>query len=110
VAKGKSMHRVDAFGNSSGVCWKLAEGIESLPGWHKRVHQKMTETRRKIIGGSRKACRERPEDLPQDCRRLLEYVGITGGDQRLTAGFDLHPKKIGSRCRCASRRRTRKWT
>ncbi|RWW87805.1 hypothetical protein BHE74_00003346, partial [Ensete ventricosum] len=39
-----------------------------------------------------------------------------GGGQLLTAGkpprsvgFDLHPKKIGSRCRCASRR-TRKWT
>ncbi|RRT31350.1 hypothetical protein B296_00052008 [Ensete ventricosum] len=46
------MHRVDAFGNSSGVCRKLAEGIGSLLGWHKGVRQKKTETRRKIIGGS----------------------------------------------------------
>ncbi|RRT59736.1 hypothetical protein B296_00039930 [Ensete ventricosum] len=35
---------------------KLAEGIESLPGWCKRVRQKKTETHRKIVGGSRKAC------------------------------------------------------
>ncbi|RRT32181.1 hypothetical protein B296_00056720 [Ensete ventricosum] len=52
------MHRVDAVGNSLGVHWELAEGIESLPGWHKEVRQKKTETRRKIIGSSRKACRE----------------------------------------------------
>ncbi|RZS20838.1 hypothetical protein BHM03_00053403 [Ensete ventricosum] len=58
LAKVKSMHRVDAFGNSLGVCRKLAEGIGSLPGWCKGVRQKMTETRRKIVGGSRKACRE----------------------------------------------------
>ncbi|RWV88182.1 hypothetical protein BHE74_00051812 [Ensete ventricosum] len=48
------MHRVDAFGNSPGVCQKLAEGIGSLPGWHKGIRQKKTETRRKIIGGSEK--------------------------------------------------------
>ncbi|RRT47182.1 hypothetical protein B296_00016995 [Ensete ventricosum] len=39
-------------------CQKLAEGIGSLLGWCKGVHQKKTETRRKIIEGSRKACRE----------------------------------------------------
>ncbi|RWV94940.1 hypothetical protein GW17_00042477 [Ensete ventricosum] len=50
------MHRVDAFGNSPRVCRKLAEGIESLPGWRKGVHQKKTETHRKIIGGSQKTC------------------------------------------------------
>ncbi|RZS27436.1 hypothetical protein BHM03_00060897 [Ensete ventricosum] len=33
--------------------------------------------------------------------RLLEVVGVCGR-------FDLHPKKIGSGCRCASRR-ARKW-
>ncbi|RWW19287.1 hypothetical protein GW17_00016675 [Ensete ventricosum] len=43
-------------GNSPGVRRKLAEGIESLPEWRKGVHQKKTKTRRKIIGGSRKAC------------------------------------------------------
>ncbi|RZS24535.1 hypothetical protein BHM03_00057615 [Ensete ventricosum] len=34
--------------------------------------------------------------------RLPEVAGVCGR-------FDLHPKKICSRCRCASRRRTRKW-
>ncbi|RWW66281.1 hypothetical protein BHE74_00026368 [Ensete ventricosum] len=29
-----------------------------MPGWHKGVHWKKIETRLKIIGGSRKACRE----------------------------------------------------
>ncbi|RWW45805.1 hypothetical protein BHE74_00048321 [Ensete ventricosum] len=52
------MHRVDAFGNSPGVCRTLAEGIGSLPGWRKGVRQKKTETRRKIVRGSRKAYRE----------------------------------------------------
>ncbi|RRT44112.1 hypothetical protein B296_00013593, partial [Ensete ventricosum] len=46
----------DAVGNSLGVHQKLVEGIESLLGWRKRVHRKKTETRWKIIGGSRKAC------------------------------------------------------
>ncbi|RRT58955.1 hypothetical protein B296_00043700 [Ensete ventricosum] len=36
-------------------------------------------------------------------RRLPEVAGVCGR-------FDLHPKKIGSGCQCASRRRTRKWT
>ncbi|RWW38074.1 hypothetical protein BHE74_00056725 [Ensete ventricosum] len=49
------MGRVDAVGNSPRVCRKLAEGIESLPKWRKRVRQKKTETCRKIVGGSRKA-------------------------------------------------------
>ncbi|RWV83485.1 hypothetical protein BHE74_00044321 [Ensete ventricosum] len=52
------MHRVDAVGNSPGVHRKLAEGIGSSSGWRKRVRQKKTETHRKIVGGSRKACRE----------------------------------------------------
>ncbi|RWW43615.1 hypothetical protein BHE74_00050700 [Ensete ventricosum] len=34
------------------------ECIGSLPGWRKGVRQKKTETHRKIIGGSRKACWE----------------------------------------------------
>ncbi|RWW11512.1 hypothetical protein GW17_00024875 [Ensete ventricosum] len=33
--------------------------------------------------------------------RLPKVAGVCGR-------FDLHPKKIGSGCRCASRRRTRK--
>ncbi|RZS03216.1 hypothetical protein BHM03_00033359 [Ensete ventricosum] len=45
----------DAVENSFGVRWELAEGIGSLLGWHKRVRWKKIETRRKIVGGSRKA-------------------------------------------------------
>ncbi|RRT31575.1 hypothetical protein B296_00044201 [Ensete ventricosum] len=52
------MHQVDAVGNSPGVGRKLAEGIGSSPGWRKRVRQKKIETHRKIVGGSRKACRK----------------------------------------------------
>ncbi|RZR75504.1 hypothetical protein BHM03_00059554, partial [Ensete ventricosum] len=51
------MQRVDAVGNSLGVRRELAEGIGSLPGWRKGVRQKKIDTRRKIIRGSRKACR-----------------------------------------------------
>ncbi|RRT37464.1 hypothetical protein B296_00009466 [Ensete ventricosum] len=45
------MHRVDAVGISLGVHRELTEGIGSLLGWRKGVHQKKTKTRRKIIGG-----------------------------------------------------------
>ncbi|RRT42403.1 hypothetical protein B296_00041390, partial [Ensete ventricosum] len=55
--KVNSMHRVNAVGNSQGGRRKLNEGIGSLSGERKGVRQKKTETRRKIIGGSRKACR-----------------------------------------------------
>ncbi|RWV94132.1 hypothetical protein GW17_00043361, partial [Ensete ventricosum] len=44
--------------NSPGVHRELAEGIGSLPGWHNGVRWKKIETRRKIVGGSRMACRE----------------------------------------------------
>ncbi|RWW36724.1 hypothetical protein BHE74_00058232 [Ensete ventricosum] len=94
LAKVKSMHRVDAFGNSLGVCRKLAEGIGSLPGWCKGVRQKMTETRRKIVGGRdspkesgsslgtrREIARKKTGGL---AARLPECAGITGGDQWLT--------------------------
>ncbi|RZS26200.1 hypothetical protein BHM03_00059505 [Ensete ventricosum] len=33
----KSMHRIDAVGNSPGVHRELAEGIGSFPGWRKGV-------------------------------------------------------------------------
>ncbi|RWV78909.1 hypothetical protein GW17_00060039 [Ensete ventricosum] len=52
------MHRVDPVGNSLGVHRELVEGIGSLPEWCKGVRQKKTETRRKIVRGSRKAYRE----------------------------------------------------
>ncbi|RRT40854.1 hypothetical protein B296_00034329 [Ensete ventricosum] len=67
----KSMHRVDAVGNSPGVCRKLTEGIGSLLGWRKGVRQKKTETRQKIIGGSRKAYRDLLGDSPKESGRSL---------------------------------------
>ncbi|RZS12325.1 hypothetical protein BHM03_00043748 [Ensete ventricosum] len=82
IGQVKSMHRVDAVGNSPGIRRELAEGIGSLPGWHKGVRQKKTETCRKIIRGCRKAF----------------------------GRFGLHPKKISSGRRCASRMRTRECT
>ncbi|RWW37769.1 hypothetical protein BHE74_00057072 [Ensete ventricosum] len=48
----------DAVRNSPGVRRELVEGIRSLLGWHKGVHRKKTETRRKIVVGSRKTCRD----------------------------------------------------
>ncbi|RWV77590.1 hypothetical protein GW17_00061558, partial [Ensete ventricosum] len=39
----------NAVGNSLGVHQELAESIGSLPGWRKGVHQKKTETHRKIV-------------------------------------------------------------
>ncbi|RZS09521.1 hypothetical protein BHM03_00040600 [Ensete ventricosum] len=45
----------DAVGSSPGVRRELTEDIGSLPRWRKEVHRKKTETRRKIVGGSRKA-------------------------------------------------------
>ncbi|RWV92379.1 hypothetical protein GW17_00045254 [Ensete ventricosum] len=46
------------IGNSPGVRRELAERIGSLLGWCKGVRRKKIETRRKIVEGSRKACRE----------------------------------------------------
>ncbi|RWW76020.1 hypothetical protein BHE74_00015921, partial [Ensete ventricosum] len=128
------MHRVDAFGNSLGVCRKLTEGIGSLLGWRKGVRQKKTETSRKIFGDSSKesgsSLGTRREIAGKKTEgfaaRLPEVAGVcrskssvsggwtacTSSFQRVNRpypGFDLHPKKIGSGCRCASRRRTRKW-
>ncbi|RRT31656.1 hypothetical protein B296_00054734 [Ensete ventricosum] len=65
------MHRVNAVGNTLGVRRELAEGIGSLPEWRKGVHQKKTETHRKIIGGSRKACRDSLGDSPKGSRSSL---------------------------------------
>ncbi|RZR89973.1 hypothetical protein BHM03_00017791 [Ensete ventricosum] len=50
--------RNDAVGKSLGVLWEVAEGVGSLPRWRKGVRRKKTETHRKIIGGSQKACWE----------------------------------------------------
>ncbi|RRT31447.1 hypothetical protein B296_00055702 [Ensete ventricosum] len=72
------MHRVDVFGNSLGVCRKLAEGIGSLLGWYKGVRQKKTETRWKIVGGRRKTCRDLDNAVGSRwkfTRRFVEEIG-----------------------------------
>ncbi|RZS20457.1 hypothetical protein BHM03_00052976 [Ensete ventricosum] len=48
----------NAVGNSRGVHQELAEGIGRLPEWRKGVHQKKTETHRKIVRVSRNIYRE----------------------------------------------------
>ncbi|RZR78782.1 hypothetical protein BHM03_00004292 [Ensete ventricosum] len=52
----------DVVGNSPRVRRELAEGIESMSGWHKGVHRKKIETHWKIVGGSRKAFQELRRD------------------------------------------------
>ncbi|RRT32050.1 hypothetical protein B296_00030169 [Ensete ventricosum] len=79
------MYRVNAVRNSPGVCRKLVEGIESLPGWHKGVHQKKTETHRKIVKDSRKC-------LSGIMR--WDLVGSSLGDL---------PKESKARCECEGR-------
>ncbi|RRT53220.1 hypothetical protein B296_00018365 [Ensete ventricosum] len=79
-------------------------------------------------GSSLGTCQEitgrRLKDLPQVCRRLQDWqkyfeqltlLGPTGKPpvpwcSGRSVGFGLHPKKIGSGRRCASRKRTREWT
>ncbi|RWW12644.1 hypothetical protein BHE74_00029653 [Ensete ventricosum] len=46
----KSMHRVNAIGNSPRVRRDLAEGIRSLPGWCKGVRQKIVGVAEKLVG------------------------------------------------------------
>ncbi|RRT80685.1 hypothetical protein B296_00010414 [Ensete ventricosum] len=89
------MHRVDAVGNSLGVHRELAEGIGSLSRWHKGVHQKKTETHRKIVEGSRKACQEfgRCSGIsPEFARRFAKGIGkltgnMSGDCQKKTIGL-----------------------
>ncbi|RRT77024.1 hypothetical protein B296_00000802 [Ensete ventricosum] len=52
------------------------------------------------LGTQREIAGKKNEGL---AARLLEITEVCGR-------FDLQPKKIGSGCQCASRRRTRKWT
>ncbi|RRT72221.1 hypothetical protein B296_00018425 [Ensete ventricosum] len=70
----KSIHRVDAFGNSLGVCRKLAKGIGSLPGWRKGVRQKKTETHWKIIGGIGKLAGNVKGDCRKEDRRTYRKI------------------------------------
>ncbi|RWW09019.1 hypothetical protein GW17_00027513 [Ensete ventricosum] len=71
------MHRVDTVGNSLGVRQELAKGIGSLPGWCKGVCQKKIETRRKIVGGSRKAYQEDWEARWKHVEKLPEEDHMT---------------------------------
>ncbi|RRT45751.1 hypothetical protein B296_00038307 [Ensete ventricosum] len=90
----KFIHRVDAVENSLGVRWELAEGIGSLSGWCKGVLQKKTETCRKIIGGSRKACRERFAEgigklvgnMPRDRRKKTKRLTTRTSEAAALAG------------------------
>ncbi|RRT47522.1 hypothetical protein B296_00053689, partial [Ensete ventricosum] len=59
---------------------ELAEGIESLLGWCKRVRQKKIETRWKIIGGSRKACLERCNGVSPKFAKRFEGIGKLAGN------------------------------
>ncbi|RWW11916.1 hypothetical protein GW17_00024444 [Ensete ventricosum] len=79
----------DEVENSPGVRRELAKDVKSLPGWRKGVRQKKTKTRRKIIGGSRKACRELGIGLGLDdvvgprhdfARRFAEGIGKLAGN------------------------------
>ncbi|RRT40535.1 hypothetical protein B296_00008018 [Ensete ventricosum] len=67
------MHWVDTVRNSPGVHRELAEGIESLLGWRKGVHQKKPETHRKIVGGSRKAYWERCSGISPEFARMFDF-------------------------------------
>ncbi|RWW28792.1 hypothetical protein GW17_00006711 [Ensete ventricosum] len=79
LAKVKSMHRVDAFENSPGVCRKLVEGIGSLLRWRKGVRQKKTETRRKIIGEDRRTyCK-----IVEGCRSMREIRAVGSSFRRV---------------------------
>ncbi|RRT32703.1 hypothetical protein B296_00045779 [Ensete ventricosum] len=48
------MHRVNAVGNSLGVCRELAEGIGSLLGWRKGVRQKKSRLIGRLSGVAEK--------------------------------------------------------
>ncbi|RZR87931.1 hypothetical protein BHM03_00015411 [Ensete ventricosum] len=81
-------------GNFPGVRRELTEGIKSLPGWRKRVHQKKTETRQKIIEGNRKACRENGPRIKlrhraKDWTMSRELVGSSLGDSLKGSGSSL---------------------
>ncbi|RRT38847.1 hypothetical protein B296_00038804, partial [Ensete ventricosum] len=73
LAKVKSMHRVDTFGNSPRVCQKLAEGTGSLLGWRNSDD---------VVGSRRKFARSFVEGIGKKTRglatRLPEVDGVCG--------------------------------
>ncbi|RZR92984.1 hypothetical protein BHM03_00021372 [Ensete ventricosum] len=96
------MHRVDAVGNSPGVHREHVEGIGSLPGWRKGVPQKKIETRQKIVGNWETHW-EHAGRLPEEDRKARRK---NARGCRIGGRFGLHPTKIDSGRRCASRKRT----
>ncbi|RWV91856.1 hypothetical protein GW17_00045818 [Ensete ventricosum] len=66
-------------------------------GSRRKFTRRFTEEIGKLAGNVKRDCRE------EDQRTCHKIAGVYGR-------FDLHPKKIGSGRRCASRRRTRDWT
>ncbi|RWW45027.1 hypothetical protein BHE74_00049166 [Ensete ventricosum] len=64
---------------------------------------------RRFVVGIGKLAGNTKGDRRKEDRRTCHKI-IEGCRSIRELGFDLHPKKIGSGCRCASRRRTRKWT
>ncbi|RRT36190.1 hypothetical protein B296_00049228 [Ensete ventricosum] len=89
----KSMHWVDAVGNLLEVRWELRGYQEFARMRRKGVCQKKTETRRKIVRGSRKTYQEFVEridklagNIPRDRQKktgrltatMLEAAGLAG--------------------------------
>ncbi|RWV77642.1 hypothetical protein GW17_00061506, partial [Ensete ventricosum] len=81
LAKVKSMHRVDAFGNSPGVCRKLTEGIgndgpryslgiepssDDAVGSHRKFAKRFTKRIGKLTG----------KKIGGLAARLPEYAGV----------------------------------
>ncbi|RWV91897.1 hypothetical protein GW17_00045777 [Ensete ventricosum] len=80
--------------NSPGVCRELVEGVRSLPGWHKGVRQKKTESHRKIVGGSRKACLELGRKIARNTsgdrwRRIVRLATRNAGCCRIVGVMSL---------------------
>ncbi|RRT35336.1 hypothetical protein B296_00052518, partial [Ensete ventricosum] len=70
LAKVKSLHRVDAFGNSPGVCRKLTEGIEM--GSRQKFARRFAEGIEKLVGNAKGD--HRKEDR-RTCRKIAGVCG-----------------------------------
>ncbi|RWW42619.1 hypothetical protein BHE74_00051810, partial [Ensete ventricosum] len=91
----------DAVGDSPGVRRELVEGIGSLPGWRKVVRRKKTETRRKIVGGSRKACRDYvPMFGETDYDPSRQYGSVAIEEQLDALGKAVDSGKVNLWCDC----------
>ncbi|RZS19488.1 hypothetical protein BHM03_00051742 [Ensete ventricosum] len=75
----------------------IGPSSDDAVGSRRKFTRRFTEGIGKLAGNTK-------GDRWEEDRRT--YRKIVGGCQR----FDLHPKKIDSGCRYASRRRTQKWT